>query len=193
MPESRRPIPDVRSPDVQATDPRRPIGPIQPLPTHDRAALQGASARMTAATTDWRRLLSGLDAPALARTSRPGSWTVHQLAHHTADAHLHGLNRLRYALTTDLSAPAFVIQPFDQEAWLQLPDAALPVEVALNLLDGADAHWGALLSGVEVPEFGRQILHPQEGPQDLWQLVAKHDWHLRHHLAQARLALEEPR
>lgn len=147
---------------------------------------------MAQATADWRQLLHGLDETALGRTSRPGGWTVRELAHHTADAHLHGLNRLRYALTTNLNTGDFVIQPFDQDAWLRLPDAELPAEVALGLLDGTDARWRALLERVDVAEFGRQVLHPDEGPHDLWQLVAKHDWHLRHHLAQARLALGEP-
>ena len=35
----------------------------------------------------------------------------------TADAHAHGLSRLKYALTT----PGYVVQPFDQDAWLTLP------------------------------------------------------------------------
>ncbi|PNY80807.1 DinB family protein [Deinococcus koreensis] len=170
-----------------SADPRFPLGPVQSLPTRDRPALQGASARMAQAVGGWRQTLSGLDGAALARPYRPGGWTVHQLAHHTADAHLHGLNRLRYALSTD----PYVIQPFDQDAWLRLPDAGLPVTVALKLLEAANAHWEALLLGVDVAEYGRRISHPDEGEQDLWRLVAKHDWHLRHHLAQARLALGE--
>ncbi|WP_309571571.1 DinB family protein [Deinococcus sp.] len=165
--------------------PRFPIGPIQPLPTRDRAALEDVAARMTAATAEWRALVTPLDAAGLAHRYRPGAWTVAQLAHHTADAHLHGLNRLRYALTT----PDYVIQPFDQDAWLTLPDATLPVTVALNLLDAVNAHWIALLEGMDATDLDRMITHPNEGPQDLWQLVAKHDWHLRHHLAQARGAL----
>ena len=166
--------------------PRFPIGSIQPLPTHDRPALRAVAARMTAATATSQALLAPLDASALARRSRPGAWTVAQLAHHTADAHLHGLNRLRYALTT----PHYVIQPFDQDAWLTLPDAGLPVTVALGLMDAVTAHWIALLEGVEVEALDATVTHPDEGPQELWQLIAKHDWHLRHHLAQARQALE---
>ena len=43
---------------------------------------------------------------------------------------------------------------------------------------------------VDVAALYATITHPNEGAQDLWQLIAKHDWHLRHHLAQARRALE---
>lgn len=176
------PDPDARPQDERCY----PIGPIQDLPTRDAAALSAVAARMEETARDWREVLAGLDADALARSYRPGGWTVAQLAHHTADAHVHGLNRLRYALTTD----AYVIQPFAQEAWLALPDAGLPVGAALTLLDAANLRWGALLRGVSPDRFARRLTHPQEGEQDLWRLVAKHDWHLRHHLAHARLALE---
>ncbi|KEF34928.1 hypothetical protein RDMS_04480 [Deinococcus sp. RL] len=165
---------------------RFPIGPIQDLPTRDRAALEAVAARMEATGREWREAVTGLDAAGLARTSRPGSWTVVQLAHHTADAHVHGLNRLKYGLT----AEGYVIQPFAQEAWLTLADAALPVEAALALMEAANVRWAALLRGTDPQRFARRVTHPQEGEQDLWRLVAKHDWHLRHHLAQVRLALE---
>ncbi|WP_104989681.1 DinB family protein [Deinococcus sp. NW-56] len=167
-------------------DPRRfPIGPIQDLPTRDRAALEAVAARMEATGHEWREAVTGLDAAGLARTYRPGSWTVAQLAHHSADAHIHGLNRLKYALTVE----GYVIQPFAQEAWLTLADGALPVEEALALMDAANARWAALLRGTDPAQFDRRVTHPQEGEQDLWRLVAKHDWHLRHHLAHVRLAL----
>ncbi|PTA67452.1 DinB family protein [Deinococcus arcticus] len=162
-----------------------PLGPI-PDPDRTAAGLQAAAARMAQATSDWHALLAGRSAADLARTYRPGGWTVHQLAHHVADAHLHGLNRLRFALTT----PDYVIQPFDQDAWLTLPDAALPVQDALALLTAVNGRWVALLEGTDPTQLSRRVRHPDEGEQDLWRLVAKHDWHLRHHLAHARLALE---
>ncbi|WP_216328208.1 DinB family protein [Deinococcus aestuarii] len=166
---------------------RFPIGPIQDLPGRDRAALEATAARMEAAAREWRERVSGLDDEALSLTYRPGGWTVRQLAHHTADGHLHGLNRLRSGLTTE----DYVIQPFDQEAWLALPDAGLPVEAALAMLDALNLRWAALLRGVDPARFFRHVTHPHEGRQDLWRLVAKHDWHLRHHLGHARLALRE--
>lgn len=170
-----------------AQDARRfPIGPIRDLPARDRGALEEVAARMEETGREWRALLAGLDDAALGRTYRPGGWTVRQLAHHAADAHGHGLNRLRYGLTTQ----AYVIQPFDQDAWLTLPDAALPVDSALALLDAVNVRWGALLRGVDPARFDQHVTHPHEGRQDLWRLVAKHDWHLRHHLAHTRLALE---
>lgn len=171
-----------------APDPvRYPIGRRPDLAPGERvpAFLPAAARRMEAATRDWRALLSGVGDADLARTYRPGAFTVRQLAHHVADAHLHGLVRLRHGLTED----GFVIRPFDPDDWAALPDMALPVDVALNLLDALTAHWAILLDRTDPAAFAREITHPDEGPQDLWQLVAKHDWQLRHHLEHARIAL----
>ncbi|MFB9995338.1 DinB family protein [Deinococcus oregonensis] len=168
-----------------------PIGPIPHLAGHDQAALEEVAARMLATAQAWRTLLTGLSETELSQRYRPGSWTVHQLAHHAADAHLHGLVRLSYGLAEQ----PYTIQPMDQEAWLALPTSAAPVQHALALLDALNLRWVAILRGTDPRALGTQILHPQEGQQDLWRLVAKHDWHLRHHLAHAQLALgsEVPR
>ena len=171
------------------SDPRFPIGPLPALPDAERvpATLHGLANSMAQAVTHWQATLQALTPVDLTRTYRPASWTVQQLAHHTADAHLHGLNRLRHGLTQD----DFQIQPFGQSAWLTLADAALPVSVAAQLLEPLNAHWVALLRGTPAGQFDRQVVHPTEGRQDLWQLAVKHDWHLRHHLAHVRLALGE--
>ena len=148
------------------------------------ATLEALATSMTRAVADWQATLRALAPADLTRTYRPDGWTVAQLAHHTADAHLHGLSRLRHGLTQE----EFHIQPFDQAAWLTLPDSALPVGVAAQLLEALNAHWVSLLRGVPADRFSRQVVHPAEGRQDLWQLAAKHDWHLRHHLAHVHLA-----
>ncbi len=167
---------------------RFPIGPLPQLPAAERspATLERFSASLEESVAGWRGLTGARTVSELARTYRPGSWNVRQLAHHAAEAHLHGLVRLKGGLTQD----GYVIQPFDQDATILLPDTALPLAPALDLLDALNLRWLALLRGVESARFARQIVHPQEGQQDLWQLVTKHDWHLRHHLAQARAALE---
>ncbi|UBV42010.1 DinB family protein [Deinococcus taeanensis] len=177
---------------MMSLDPRAPIGPIRDLPRTPQSLTQVAG-RMEDAVRAWRTLLSAPDGTPLtggallARRPHPQGWSVAQLAHHTADAHVHGLNRLRYALTT----PGYVVQPFNQDAWLTLPDAALPVSAALALLDAANVRWAALLRGLDAARLDTHLTHPHEGEQDLWRLVAKHDWHLRHHLAQAQLAAQE--
>ncbi len=164
-----------------------PIGPLPQLSAERRrpATLEAFAASLEQAVAEWRGLVGSRTPSDLARTYREGSWNVRQLTHHAAEAHLHGLMRLKAGLTTERS----VIQPFDQDQTILLPDADLPVSAALSLLEAINLRWTALLRGVPSHEFERQLVHPQEGPQDLWQLVTKHDWHLQHHLAQAKLAL----
>ncbi|TSA86768.1 hypothetical protein FNU79_06150 [Deinococcus detaillensis] len=166
---------------------RYPVGPLPQLPDLERvpASLERFAASLESSVAQWRGLVGARNATDLARTYREDSWNVRQLAHHVAEAHLHGLSRLKSGLTQE----NYVIVPFDQNAALTLPDADLPVSAALELLEAVNLRWVALLRGVSSTEFARSIVHPQEGLQDLWQLVNKHDWHLRHHLAQARLAL----
>lgn len=167
---------------------RFPIGPLPQFPAAERvpAGLERLAASLERSVAEWRGLVGARTTSELARTYRENSWNVRQLAHHVAEAHLHGLSRLKAGLTQD----GYVIQPFDQDAALILPDTELPVAAALELLESLNLRWLALLRGVESAQFAREIVHPQEGRQDLWQLVGKHDWHLRHHLAQAQLALK---
>lgn len=164
-----------------------PVGKLPQLPDSGRtpAQLEQFIQSMQQSVHDWAQVLGDLSPADLQKTYREGAFTVQQLAHHTADAHLHGLNRLRSGLTED----EFQIQPFAPADWVKLPDANLPVTVAVGLLEGLNAHWVALLQGTDPQQWSRPIVHPQEGRQDLWQLVGKHDWHLRHHLAHVKLAL----
>jgi Mycothiol maleylpyruvate isomerase N-terminal domain len=154
-------------------DLRFPLGPLDQLPAAERvpATLERFAARMEEAVGEWHSLASGLNADALARPYREGGWTVHQLVHHVADAHLHGLIRLRGGLTQD----EYPIQVFDQEASLTLPDSELPIAVPLALLEVINRRWVTLLRSVEPEQFARYVVHPQEGRHDLWQLAHKHD------------------
>lgn len=165
---------------------RYPIGSIQDITHREQASLKLIAKRMQSTCEEWDQLRQW-PAEGLSKTYRSGGWTVHQLALHTADAHWHGLNRLRYGLTTE----NYQIQPFQPDDWLELPDALLSVEHGLNSLEVANAHWVMLLEHIDADLLDRQVQHPEEGTQDLWRLIAKHDWHLRHHFAHVRLALSE--
>ncbi len=142
------------------------------------AALQGAPAEL-------RALTAALSDEALARRYRPQGWTVRQLVHHLADAHEQGFMRFRWGLTE--AEPT--ILPMNEASWARLPDYQLPVAPSLDVFEGVNTRWLALLAAVQPGELSRRIRHPQEGEQDLWRLLAKHAWHVRHHTAHIRLAL----
>ncbi|MBB6097975.1 hypothetical protein HNR42_001398 [Deinobacterium chartae] len=163
-----------------------PIGKVTDYATRDRSTLEAVAACMEQTAQEWRSTVQSLPDAELNRTYREGSWTMRELVHHAADAHMHGLIRLKYGLVED----GYVIKPMEQQAWLGLADTRLPPQASLDLLEALNLRWGALLRGLDPAELGREVVHPQEGRQDLWRLIAKHDWHLRHHLAHVRLALE---
>ncbi|WP_027482956.1 DinB family protein [Deinococcus pimensis] len=169
---------------------RYPLGTRPTLAPHERQPdfLARAATSMEATTRAWREAVEHLPAARLGLTYRPGAFTVRELAHHTADSHLHGLIRLKHGLTLD----RFTILPFSPDDWVALPTSHLPVETALRLLEAMTAHWAVLLRSVRPDDFNRLIHHPDEGAHDLWQLVAKHEWVVRHHLAHVRLALQTP-
>jgi len=166
-------------------DARFPVGPLLPPERPDAAWLDSFRVSTRDSVAAWRETCSALSAPDLARTYREGSWTVRQLVHHVADAHEHGFMRLRWGLTE--SVPT--ILPFDEVTWAALPDYALPPEVSLTLLEAVQTRWLAVLDDLTPDMLDRVIRHPHEGEQTLWRLLAKHEWHLRHHLGHVRLAL----
>lgn len=140
---------------------RAAIADIQALPVRMRAAVAGL--------TD-----AQLDTP-----YRPGGWTVRQTVHHVADSHMNGLIRAKLGLTENTPT----IKAYDQDAWVALPDAKLPVGVSLTLLDSLHERWSALYAGLGDEAFGRAFVHPEQGPMTLEIHLHLYAWHGRHHVA----------
>ena len=166
-------------------DARFPIGPLQVPERRDAGTLQGYADALQHNARDFRNALLGLGPTELVRTYRAGSFSVRQLVHHVADAHEQGFMRFRWGLTERVPA----ILSMNEAAWAQLPDYALPPELSLAVFEGVNARWVAVLGGLDPEQLDYTVLHPQEGEHDLWRLLAKHEWHVRHHLAHIRLAL----
>ena len=110
---------------------------------------------------------------------RAGGWTVRQTVHHIADSHANAVLRVKWALTeTD---PA--VLAYDEAAWAELPDARLPVEVSLRLVEALHTRWVAVLQTLTPADRARRFVHPVNGPTPLDRAVAMYAWHGRHHLA----------
>jgi uncharacterized damage-inducible protein DinB len=160
-------------------DLRYPIGRLDRRPTLTTAERRAAIDAMAAAPEALRAAVRGLTDEQLDTPYRPGGWTVRQLVHHVADSHLNAYTRFRLGLTEENP----VIKPYDQDAWVALPDAALPVAVSLDLLDAVHARLVALLRATPDDSFSRTIQHPENGPMTLDQLLGVYSWHGRHHTA----------
>jgi hypothetical protein len=99
--------------------------------------------------------------------------------HHLADSHVNAYIRVKLALTEEHPT----IKPYLQDAWAQLPDSALPPHVSLALFLATHVRLGTLLQHMEPVQFARTLMHPENGPMTLDQLVALYAWHGDHHIA----------
>lgn len=162
--------PDLRYPIGPWTPPTSAVNPdwranhirdIAELPAQMRAAVAGLSDAQ-------------LDTP-----YRPGGWTLRQVVHHVADSHANGYIRQKLALTEQNPT----IKPYDEERWAELPDATLPVDVSLRMLDAIHERWTALLRALPADKFTAPYQHPQSGPQTLDSSLSNYSWHGRHHVA----------
>ena len=158
---------------------RYPIGPMpapQPGYSADQqqtylTAIAAYPQRLTDLVQTWpdRRL----DTP-----YRPGGWTVRQVVHHLADSHMNAYIRTRLALTE--AQPR--ISPYDEAAWANLPDSALPVAPSLALLTSLHLRWVRCLAALSPDQLTRTYLHP--GNNQMYTVadaLALYAWHGEHH------------
>jgi hypothetical protein len=123
-------------------DHRKKIERIRALPSVLEEAVKGLNDRQ-------------LDTP-----YREGGWTVRQVVHHLADAHMNAFVRMKLILTEERPA----IKPYDQNAWAALPDsAAMPIGVSMEILKGLHDRWALLLDRVKEDEWKRTAVHPERG------------------------------
>ena len=161
------------------TDLRYPLGPFAPVePTPE--VIANAKADIARLPAEIRAAVLGLEDRQLDTPYRPGGWTVRQVVHHVADSHMNGLIRMKLALTEDNPT----IKPYDENAWAQLPDMALPIDVSLLLLDQLHTRWVALLRALTANQLQRAFVHPEHGrTMTLGDHIQNYAWHSRHHVA----------
>jgi len=164
------------------TDPRYPTGKFEPkeapLTADDRNDLIG---RIRALPTALRVALEGLVDAQLDTPYRDGGWSPRQIAHHIADSHMNAFVRVKLTVTEDRPT----IKPYDQAAWSELDDVAgVPVEASLSIVTGLHDRWARLLDSLPDEDFGRKLVHPEEGEIDIDFLLQLYGWHGRHHVTQ---------
>jgi uncharacterized damage-inducible protein DinB len=165
------------------TDLQYPIGRFT-LPDSTTAQQRQTWIREIArAPQELRAAVAGLSQEQLDTPYRPGGWTVRQVVHHVPDSHINAFIRFKLALTEDQPA----IKPYDEARWAMLPDAALPVEASLDLLDALHLRWVCLLEAMSEREYQRTFAHPESGVWRLDQYLAQYAWHGRHHVAHIAL------
>lgn len=113
---------------------------------------------------------------------KPGEWTIRQIVHHLADAHMVALERAKLVLTE--TRP--IIKPYDQDEWAKLADVNLPIEPSLAILRGVHQRWADMLSHAADADWQRTGVHLDRGLLTLDDLLDMYANHCQDHLDQIR-------
>lgn len=132
-------------------------------------------------------LTSTMPAAKLDETYREGGWTVRQVVHHLADAHMNGFMRLKLALTEEQP----VIKPFNERLWAELEDSNMSADVSILLLESLHKRWVSLMKSLNTRELEKTYYHPERKRIfRLDELISLYAWHGNHHLAQIQLVAD---
>jgi hypothetical protein len=164
-----------------------PIGRFQPQPDYSPAQIKALLRRLEEAPARYTALAANLSGADLAKTYRPGSWTVQQLVHHVADIHLLNFLRFKKALTE----PDYEATLIRMDDWAVTPDATLaPVAPSLLLFTGVNQRLIFLVKSLDELTLNKTIYHAvRQIHLSLKQLLYMATWHVAHHQAHIELAL----
>jgi uncharacterized damage-inducible protein DinB len=159
---------------------RFPVGDfvIDPVVTDEKR--RRWIAEMAQAPANLRAALAGLNDDQLDTRYRGGGWTLRQVVHHLADAHINGFVRFKLALTED-NPP---IKTYEETLWAETIDGReSPVESSLKLLEALHERWIILLDSLRESDFSRSFSHPDRGLMTIDKAIQLYAWHGVHHTA----------
>ena len=157
-----------------------PIGRHQPQATYSPAERDGLIARLAAQPAALAAAVRNFREEDYERPYRPHGWTVRQLTHHVADSHLHMFIRVKFALADDHPT----IMPYGEDAWVHQADVReVPPAVSIALFAALHERAVALFRSLTDAEFARTLLHPDNGPMRVVDVLAMYAWHGDHHVA----------
>jgi hypothetical protein len=166
---------------------RYPIGVFQIQENMTEADVAQALSALRLLPRQMRTAVQNLTKEKIDTPYRPNGWTVRQVVHHTADSHINGLIRLKWALTEENPT----IKAYDEQLWAELSDTKLPIEISLHLLESVHARWVAIAEKLAPADFSKTFYHPNS--KITWSLAAHcahYAWHGQHHLAHIGLVAE---
>lgn len=129
-----------------------------------------------------KQRIATLNEDELELTYRDGGWTIRQIVHHVADSHMNMWIRFKHALT--LENPT--ILPYDENAWAAMIDyKTAPLESSLQIFEGVQHRFSALLKTMSEDDFKRTYFHPEyKKVVALSEATQLYAWHGVHHAAQ---------
>jgi uncharacterized damage-inducible protein DinB len=130
-----------------------------------------------------RRVLAPFSVEQVDQRPAPDKWSIREIVAHLADSELVFAFRLRQTLATPSDQPHAIIQPFDQEAWVQR-------YVAYNLVGALDLFQSArewnlhFISTANAADRCRLTTHPERGTMSFWTIVETMAGHDINHIQQ---------
>ena len=159
---------------------RYPVGRFDfkdPFSSEDRPLFL---AQLTEAPAKLRAAVAGLSDMQLDTPYRPGGWTVRQVVHHLADAHMNWYIRPKLAVTEDLP----VTKTYAEQLWAELADArSSAIEPSLQIFEGVTARWCQFLASLAPSDWSRKFTNPEWGTLTVEDTLRAMAWHSRHHIA----------
>ncbi|HSC55128.1 MAG TPA: putative metal-dependent hydrolase [Phnomibacter sp.] len=160
-------------------DLRYPIGKFEPQPFSEATKSNWLNdiAQLPALL---EAAIENLDEAQLHTPYRDGGWTVHQVVHHVADSHINAFCRMKLTLSDDNPT----VRAYDENEWVRLGDATLPVNNPLTILHALHQKMYVLMRSVADADWNRTYVHSYTQQQNtLWNLLGMYAWHGKHHVA----------
>ncbi len=125
------------------------------------------------------KTITGLHDEQLDTPYGPGKWTIRQVVHHLADAHLNAFVRHKLIMTEDNPT----LKTYDQDKWAVLPDVVeRPVSDSLAMLKGLHARWCVLFESMTDKDYNRTAFHPEAGSVNAEWILKIYSNHCNKHL-----------
>lgn len=163
---------------------RYPVGRFTPKESYSREELDQFIAQIQQLPAEVEKVFISLKAGALELPYREGGWTARQVLHHLPDSHMNAYIRFKWTLTE----PTPTIKAYDENGWVNTPDAKGDPAVSLNLLKALHAKWTVLLQSLDDSHLKRDFIHPDTRRHlSLSRMIATYAWHGQHHLGHLRI------
>jgi hypothetical protein len=165
-----------------------PIGAFVKKDVYSPAEFTSLTQDMEDALDAYKAIADALSGEDLLKTYRPGSWNIQQLIHHVADIQLLHFLRMKKAVTEPNYKEITLI---DMDGWANTKDGTLaPIEDSILVLEGITKRYLYLIRSLSEEELRIVYHHPLRGFDiNQTQAVAMSSWHLKHHLAHIKIAL----
>jgi uncharacterized damage-inducible protein DinB len=166
-----------------------PIGPFKADNNISRSDLEALVESIASAPADYRNLTKDLSPGDLKKTYREGSWNVQQLVNHVADMQLLHFFRMKRALT---EADYKEITLVNIDGWAKTADGLdSPVADSLHMFEGTTKRFIYLMRSLDERQLAITYYHPlRQTTLTQKQAIAMTAWHVKHHLAHIKIALE---